>query len=232
VPDADGSRVNYFNYYTEIEDAFIRRRGKHLLLSPIDWALIEAWQERGIPLHIVLRAIESVFDVFDKQPAGTRSIKSLFYCREEVEIQHSEWLRSQTGIGGAEAAEETQEFDVELVRRHIAASIEKLQQVAAVPLAEDIGRAVARLEQLSRDLTDDASVADATLSDIEQLLERSMLSNWDKVHLKHLEKLTADELRQYKAEMGSEAYKNTFELMLLKRLREEAGIPRLGLYYL
>lgn len=232
MPDADGSRVNYFNYYTEIEDAFIRRRGKHLLLSPIDWALIEAWQERGIPLHIVLRAIESVFDIFDKQPAGTRSIKSLFYCREEVEIQHSEWLRSQTGIGGAEAAEETQEFDVELVRRHIAASIEKLQQVAAVPFAEDIGRAVARLDQLSRDLTDDASVADATLSDIEQLLERSMLSNWDKVHLKHLEKLTADELRQYKAEMGSEAYKNTFELMLLKRLREEAGIPRLGLYYL
>ena len=89
--------VNYFNYYTEIEDTFVRRRGKNLFLSPLDWALIEVWQERGIPLHIVLRSIESVFDVFDKQPPGTRTIKSLFYCREEIEVQYREWVTSQTG---------------------------------------------------------------------------------------------------------------------------------------
>jgi hypothetical protein len=53
--------MNYYNYFTEIEDTFVRRRGKHLLLSPIDWAMIEGWQERGVPLHIVLRGIESVF---------------------------------------------------------------------------------------------------------------------------------------------------------------------------
>jgi hypothetical protein len=32
--------------------------------------------------------------------------------------------------------------------------------------------------------------------------------------------------------MEPDVYKTTFELMLLKRLREEAGIPRLGLFYL
>jgi len=36
------SQLNYFNYFTEIEDAFVRRRAKHLLLSPMDWALIES----------------------------------------------------------------------------------------------------------------------------------------------------------------------------------------------
>src|SRR5436189_3489481 len=89
--------LNYFNYFAEIEETFVRRRGKHLFLSPLDWALIEAWQERGVPLHIVIRSIESVFDVFDEQPAGTRTIKSLFYCREEIESQHAEWLRSRAG---------------------------------------------------------------------------------------------------------------------------------------
>ncbi len=77
--------MNYYNYYTEIEETFVRRRGKNLLLSPIDWAMIESWQERGIPLHVALRAIENVFDGFDKKP-GPRTIKGLLYCREEIEV--------------------------------------------------------------------------------------------------------------------------------------------------
>jgi hypothetical protein len=36
---------NYFNYFTEIEEHFQRRRGSLLLLSTIDWALIETWRE-------------------------------------------------------------------------------------------------------------------------------------------------------------------------------------------
>src|SRR3954462_11772574 len=98
--------VTYYNYFTEIEDTFVRRRGKHLFLSPLDWALMDGWKERGIPLHIVIRSIESVFDVFDRQPAGTRTIKSLFYCREEIESQYTEWLNSR--VGGSEEDEKTQ----------------------------------------------------------------------------------------------------------------------------
>ena len=94
--------MNYFNYFTEIEDTFVRRRGKHLLLSPIDWAMIDTWQERGIPLHIALRGIEEVFDNFDKNP-GPRTIKSLMFCREEVEAQYQEWLASQAGKASGEA---------------------------------------------------------------------------------------------------------------------------------
>src|SRR4051812_41415729 len=83
-------QLNYFNYFTEIEETFVRRRGKHLFLSPIDWAMIETWQERRIPLHIVIRGIESVFDGFEKKP-GPRSIKGLLYCREEIEAQYQAW---------------------------------------------------------------------------------------------------------------------------------------------
>jgi len=47
---------NYFNYFTEIEEHFQRRRGTLLLLSPLDWALMETWKDAGIPLEAVLRA--------------------------------------------------------------------------------------------------------------------------------------------------------------------------------
>ena len=40
---------NYFNYFTEIEERFQQRRGSLLLLSTIDWALIETWREAGVP---------------------------------------------------------------------------------------------------------------------------------------------------------------------------------------
>ncbi|MGH9944309.1 MAG: hypothetical protein ACRD9R_18335 [Pyrinomonadaceae bacterium] len=88
--------MNYFNYYTEIEEAFIRRRGKHLFLSPLDWALIESWKGRGVPLHVALRGVEQSFDSFEAKPRK-RSVKSLFYCQEEVEAQFAEWLDSQRG---------------------------------------------------------------------------------------------------------------------------------------
>ena len=92
--------LNYFNYFTEIEDAFIRRRGRHLLLSPMDWALIESWKEMGVPLHVALRGIEKSFDSYESKPRK-RSVKSLFYCQEEVEAQFAEWLESQTGAHAA-----------------------------------------------------------------------------------------------------------------------------------
>ena len=223
--------MNYYNYFTEIEETFVRRRGKNLFLSPLDWALIESWQDRGIPLHIVIRSIESVFDVFDQQPVGTRTIKSLFYCKEEIEAQYNEWLTAKVGQSETKDVAESQ-YSPATIREHIDGSIEKLQKISLSTLEEDIARAVSRLRELDAALTGDLETIDGTLGDIEKVLERGMLSNWDRVHLKTLEKEVAVQLKAYKSEMDAESYKNTFELMLLKRLREEAGVPRLGLYYL
>ena len=225
--------MNYFNYFTEIEDTFVRRRGKNLFLSPLDWALMEVWQDRGIPLHIVIRSIESVFDVFDKQPAGTRTIKSLFYCREEIEVQYKEWLTSQTGKSAETSEDQPADgFSRETIDSHVAAAIERLKANTVNELREDILRAVSRLEEFAASIGDDLETVDQTLGDIEKLLDRGMLTNWDREHLKVLEKEIAGQLKAYKAEMDAESYKNTYDLMLLKRLREEADIPRLGLYYL
>lgn len=224
--------MNYYNYYTEIEETFVRRRGKNLLLSPIDWALIETWQQRGIPLHVALRAIENVFDGYDKNPTP-RTIKGLLYCREEIEAQYEEWLRSQAGKAEDSANGDGQEsFSGELVSEHIATLIKQLNALRNDFLREDIERAVARLEELNANPGEDFEHVDKSLADVEHFLDNALLTNSDKEHLNKLEREVNEQLKPYKASMDSDAYQKTFELMLLKRLREDYSIPRLTLFYL
>jgi hypothetical protein len=224
--------LNYYNYFTEIEDAFVRRRGKNLLLSPLDWALIEGWQDRGIPLHIVLRAIESVFDGFDKLPNQNRTIKSLFYCLEEIEAQYAEWSAAQVGAHANGKQELNGEFSSDAVIEHIGKAIRAITAVDEPNLREDLDRGIARLKELQANLGDDFEYIDHTLYDVESFLDRALLTNTDKEHLKKLKNEVTSQLKLYKSAMDAEAYKNTFELMLLKCLREDIGIPRLGLFYL
>src|ERR1700747_3832557 len=77
---------NYFNYVTEIEEHFQRRRGSILLLSTLDWALIETWREAGIPLEAALRGIDAAFDKYEaRQKRGRmRRINGLAWCVQAV----------------------------------------------------------------------------------------------------------------------------------------------------
>jgi hypothetical protein len=222
--------VNYYNYFTEIEDTFVRRRGKHLLLSPIDWAMIEGWRDRGVPLHVVLRSIESVFDGFEKNPRP-RSIKGLLYCKEEVEAQFQEWTASQAGKGNG-SNEGSIEFSPERIAEHVGSVIEDLRKSTNPALREDIDRAVARLHQLVADHSGDIATADQALSDIESFLEHMLLTKIERTRLAEAEKEVNEQLRPYKADMEKEALAQTKRVLLLKRLREEESIPRLSLFYL
>lgn len=194
--------------------------------------MMETWQERGIPLHIVLRGIESVFDQFDKNPRP-RTIKSLLFCREEIEAQFAEWTTSQIGKSdGSETTEQNPLLNRAAVEDHIISVISKLRLINALSIGEDVERAISRLEELASNISDDPEMTDKSLSDVENFLDQSLLSKTEKTHLKQIEKEIAGQLRSYKAEMEKEAYDKTFRLMLLKRLREDLGIPRMSLFYL
>ena len=222
--------MNYYNYFTEIEETFVRRRGKHLLLSPIDWAMIEAWQDRGVPLHIVIRAIESVFDGFDKNP-GPRQIKGLLYCQEEVEAQFKEWTEMQAGKAKAESSR-APDLGSETVVEHIGQVIEELDKCENVDLREDIDRAIIRLREIGANHSNDVETADHSLSDIENFLEHALLTKIDEGRLEEYRKEIAGQLKPYKSQMEPAAYEQTSRVMLLKKLRDEEGIPRLSLFYL
>ena len=222
--------MNYFNYFTEIEETFIRRRAKNLFLSPLDWALMEAWQEGGIPLHIVIRAIEQVFDNFDKNP-GPRSIKGLMFCREEVEAQYEEWLKAQAGKP-VEASEVAAPFNVSEISDHLHGLSASLRLNTSIALAEDVDRACVRLVEIADNINDNLEQVDLSLKDVESLLDEALLSKSDRGRFDIVKKETDKELRPYKSTMNAESYKSTHRLMLLKRLREEENIPRLSLFYL
>ena len=95
---------NYFNYFTEIEDRYLHRRGGGLLLSTLDWALIETWKDAGIPLEAVLRGIDEAFDRYDQRPSKTKKVNSLAYCSQLVLATAEDMKEAAVGAAGAEPA--------------------------------------------------------------------------------------------------------------------------------
>jgi hypothetical protein len=238
--------VNYFNYFTEIEDAFVRRRGKHLFLSPMDWALMESWKQQGIPLHIVLRAIERAFDSFESRPRK-RSVKSLLYCQEEVEAQFAEWLESRVGSSEAAVADKTVDdsrthFSPAAIQRHLQHARTTLEQLAQMraqngdaEFAETLTRATQRLGELEDDLSAsgvlDARRLEDSLTAVERMLNDALLSN-PHAKVEVVTKEIKGELKPYRAQMEAPVYEQTLNNLLLKRLREQFEVPRLSLFYL
>ena len=92
---------NYFNYFTEIEEQFQRRRGGILLLSTLDWALIETWKDAGIPLEAVLRGIDGAFERYEKRPTP-RKVNSLAYCAQEVLAAAEEMKEAAVGASSSD----------------------------------------------------------------------------------------------------------------------------------
>src|SRR5439155_21126513 len=80
---------NHFNYFTETEECFRRCRSAHtasnprMLLTPIDWALVESWKDAGIPLAAVLAGIERTFEKWQKRPRRFQRINSVGFCSQE-----------------------------------------------------------------------------------------------------------------------------------------------------
>jgi hypothetical protein len=243
--------LNYFNYYTEIEDAFVRRRGKHLFLSPMDWALMETWKEQGIPLHIVLRGVERSFDSWEAKPRK-RSVKSLLYCQEEVEAQFAEWLEARVG-SAASSSEETREvendaakmpFSFAAVREHLKrcrsslaeAADTRRRQASEDDLSEGLARAAALLEEIENDFvsssTFDARKLEDSLTGLERILNHSIFSVASSSDLEAIKAEVKAQLSPYRSQMESAVYDQTLNNLLLKRLREYFAIPRLSLFYL
>ena len=239
--------MNYFNYFTEIEDAFVRRRGKHLFLSPIDWALMETWKEQGIPLHLVLRGVERAFDSYESKPRK-RSVKSLLYCQEEVEAQYAEWREASVGAnpssnGEAPKDENATTFSPTAVREHLQRSRESLSHLASVrgkvsadELTEALARASVLLESIESDFVSGATVdtrkVEDSLTGLERMLNQGLLSTGATFELDASKKEITAQLKPYRSQMEPAVYNQTLENLLLKRLREQVGIPRLSLFYL
>lgn len=82
----------------EVSNSFLQRRGSTLQMSPLDWQLISEWELQQIPLRVVCRAINDVFDKYHEQPKKKqRPVKSIAYCADEIETAFDNWCELQVG---------------------------------------------------------------------------------------------------------------------------------------
>src|SRR5258708_8430793 len=100
---------NYFNYFTEIEEYFWEKRGAHLQVPPLEWAIMETWRRAGVPLEGVLKGIDRAFESYQRARRGAgKPLKSLAYCTDAVLQATEEGLEAAAGSApkdGREAKE-------------------------------------------------------------------------------------------------------------------------------
>jgi hypothetical protein len=234
--------LNYFSYFSEIEDTFIRRRGKHLILSPIDWALIESWKERGVPLHVALRGIEHSFDSYEAKKQK-RTVKTLLYCQEEVEAQYAEWLGSRVGSHDEsdqdEPSTDKSPFSRDAVLSHLRRSLQSIEELTS-QAPEELRDALLRAASLVTDIREEYESAarpdtrklEESLTGIDRMLDDAIRTTIgdDQLAANTLE--VEAQLKPYKRQMDQAAYEQTRANLVRKRLREHFDVPRLSLFYL
>lgn len=239
---------NYFNYFTEIEERFQQRRGSLLMLSTLDWALIETWREAGVPLEGVLRGIDVAFDKYDaraaKMKGRARRVNGLAWCAQSV-IEAVEAMQdaavgassANAGGGGQEARESG--FEAERVERYLEGNAMAYEGSGAGLRAPADGVAaeiVERLRGLAADLRRATGMSleelDRTLTVLEEKMFAAVLTSTGEAELVDLKGAAARELAPYRGKMGAVQIRQVERQFLQKRLMEARGLPRLSLFYM
>lgn len=215
----------YFNYFTEIEEHFRKARGTGLfLLSPLDWALIEAWKNAGIPLEAVLRGIDAAFEKWRANPGRARvqKVNSIAYCAQAIAAE------AQAMVNAAPVArkEPKAPFSLDEVREFAARNAKALREAGYGDLASaveaiDVDALFSDLEQLEQRLTA-----------VEEKLIARLRASAREESLFETRRALDRELKPYRGKMNAAQLAMLERQFLDRRLLESAGLPRLSLFYL
>ncbi len=235
--------LNYFNYFTEIEERFQQRRGTALLLSTLDWALIESWREAGISLEAALRGIDAAFDKHDARKThsrrGPQRINGLAWCSQAVMQAAMEINEAAAGAATESTApQQEQGFESERVAAHLRSAADAL---ATATIAPEPCRAIAaRL----RELADETLAAGQGKNPVDlESLERSLTVLEEKLFaaltaaapedlLVSLKERAARELAPYRSRMGAVQLRQVERQFTQKQLLANYNLPRLSLFYM
>jgi len=231
---------NYFNYFTEIEEHFQKCFGGALLLSTVDWALIEVWKDAGIPLEAVLRGIDVTFEHYDRRPSKTKKVNSLGFCAQEV-LAAAEEMK-EAAVGSERPERPPDGFQ----KRDIVTYLQRAgQQLETAKLPSKAGISVSVIaEETIRTLRDmaDEILANSQLPRLENL-ERRLTVAEEKLFAALLAvssdnelvsvRAEADrELSSYRSKMPAAQIEQLQKQYLRKRLFARHGLPRLSLFYM
>jgi hypothetical protein len=237
---------NYFNYFTEIEEYFWRKRGAHLLVSPLDWAIVETWQKAGIPLNAVLKGIDRAFESWarSRRAAGGRQLKSLAYCVDAVLDAAAEAQEAAAGSGPEVAARRSaaEPFSRAELKGYLDRNATKLRAAAeknraahsslAARLDETASRLDEALPLLDSPAALDLEDLERRLTILEEKLAAALSADANDEILLAIRREMDRSLAPYRRKMSAEQLAQLERQYTQKRLFENFGIPRLSLFYL
>ena len=235
---------NYFNYFTEIEEYFWKKRGAHLLVSPLDWAIMETWQKAGIPLEAALVGIDRAFESYQRSRRGGlgKPLKSLAYCTDAVLEAAEERKETAAGSGPKTPTAPKETFSRQEVRTYFERNIAKVRSAAekfTAPNAE----LSARLSEIAKSLESCVTLLETPgtpdLEDLERRLtilddkqQALLASHANDERMLQIRREMDGQLAAYRGKMKAEQLALVEKQYIQKRLLEEFGLPRLSLYYL
>jgi hypothetical protein len=240
------AELNYFNYFTEIEEYFWQKRGAHLLVSPLDWAIVETWQKAGIPLSAVLKGIDRAFESYarSRRASGGRQLKSLSYCVDAVLEAADEEKETAAGTGPVTATAKKQEetFSKEALRLFFTRNAERLAAAAAAvrsaqpEIAARVEETRARLAEflplVETPGTLDLEDLERRLTVAEEKLSAALTAGAPEDFLLDVRRDMDQQLAPYRRKMSSAQLSQLERQYLQKRLWERYNLPRLSLFYL
>ena len=237
---------NYFNYFTEIEEHYLRRRGTHLLLSTLDWALIETWKSAGVPLEAVLRGVDDAFDKYDQRPSKSKKVNSLAYCSQAVLAAAEDMKEAAVGAAGRANDEEKSQRERGFEAAQIAAFLrENADKLEKAKLPERAGFATgmlareeaAALREMAETIERSAKLP--RLEDLERRLtvmeEKLFAVMMAAARDEDLVKVRAEadrDIAPYRRNMTVAQVEQLHKQYVHKRLLESCGVPRLSLFYM
>jgi len=245
-PQPQMEPFNYFNYFTEIEEHFWRKRGAHLLVSPLDWAIVETWQKAGIPLHAVLKGIDRAFESWarSRRAAGGRQLKSLAYCVDAVLDAAEEAKEASAGSGPEVASKRaaSEPFSRTELKGYLERNSSKLRAVAEKHRAAHASLAT-RLDETAKRLDEALPLIDSPaaldledlerrLTVLEEKLAAALSADADEESLLSIRREMDHSLAPYRRKMSAEQLAQLERQYTQKRLFETFSIPRLSLFYL
>ena len=233
---------NYFNYFTEIEEYFWKKRGAHLLVSPLDWAIMETWQKAGVPLGAALKGIDSAFESHQRSRRGAnKPLKSLAYCTDAVLDAAEEAQEAASGAPRSKPAKQ-ESLQKEDLRAYIQKNARRLQKAserckAAQPEVSALLLSVAASLQSSTLLLDapghlDLEDLERRLTILDDKLHAAVLSHASEELMLKIRREVDSQLAAYRRKMKAEQLALVEKQYLQKRLLDEYQLPRLSLFYL
>jgi hypothetical protein len=237
--------MNYYNYFTEIEEHFVKRRGKHLLISPMDWALIAAWRDAGVPLQVALRGIDIAMDGFlARKGSGSAKVNSLCYCHDSVMTEYGNHLESRVGESSATAHQDAQDNEEPAKTEVLAFLSARMSEIKALPAKhsfsgatlEALNRISGRLEEILESVKTgnrfDSEALERDLQIVDNLLISELRSCISPEQMAEWENEAKTELKIYRKHLPRETYDKIRVNYLCKKVRQRFEIGELSLFQL